>query len=166
MHETREVNPYKKVATFCKLFLSTVVDQGVHHFLFISDEHIVNQSKTSLLQNNIYKQSIYYILWFKKDIQYCRKKKCGHHEKSCELKQLLFLRVYLSEDVASLSPMKPLKSDQYFKGSLKNWNIHKRGNSIKNVYKCCIRQLTQEGTIFLLIFMPSLSANVILRVYE
>ena len=23
------------------------------------------------------------------------KKKCGHHEKSCELKQLLFLRVYL-----------------------------------------------------------------------
>ena len=24
------------------------------------------------------------------------KKKCGHHEKSCEFKQLLFLRVYLS----------------------------------------------------------------------
>ena len=34
-----------------------------------------------------------------KDIQYCRKckeKMCGHIEKSCELKQLLLLRVYLS----------------------------------------------------------------------
>ena len=30
--------------------MSTVVDQGVHHFLFISDEHIVKQSKSSMLQ--------------------------------------------------------------------------------------------------------------------
>ena len=41
----REVNPYKKVATSYKLFLCTVVDQDVHNFLFISDEHIVKQSK-------------------------------------------------------------------------------------------------------------------------
>ena len=51
----REVNSYKKVPTFCKLFLCTLVDQGVHHFLFISDELIVKQTKTSILQNNIYK---------------------------------------------------------------------------------------------------------------
>ena len=37
----REVNPYKKVATFFKLFLSTLVDQGVHHFLIIFEKHIV-----------------------------------------------------------------------------------------------------------------------------
>ena len=88
-----EVNPYKKVATFCKLFLCTLVDQGVHHFLFISDKHNVKQSKTSYKIISI--KSIYYVLWFFKDIQYCREK-CGHHEQSCELKQLLFLRVYLS----------------------------------------------------------------------
>ena len=69
---TWEVNPFKKAATFRKLFLCTLFDQGVHHFLFIFDEHIVKQSKTSMLQNNI---SIYYILWFFKDIQYCRKLK-------------------------------------------------------------------------------------------
>ena len=51
----RELNSYKKVPSFCKLFLYTLVDQVVHHFLFISDEHIVKQSKTSILQNTIYK---------------------------------------------------------------------------------------------------------------
>ena len=40
--------------------------------LFISDEHIVKQSRISKLQNNIYKKSIYYIPWFVKNIQYCR----------------------------------------------------------------------------------------------
>ena len=40
--EIREVNPYK-------------IDQGVHPFLFISDENIVKQSKISMLQNNILK---------------------------------------------------------------------------------------------------------------
>ena len=55
-------------------FLCTLDGQGVHQFFFISDEHIVKQSKTSMLQNNIYKLSFYYIiLWFLKDIQYCRK---------------------------------------------------------------------------------------------
>ena len=57
-----EVNQYKKVATFCKLFLCIVVDQqGVHHFLFISNKHIVKSSKKSMLQNNIYK--IVYLLY-------------------------------------------------------------------------------------------------------
>ena len=70
----REVNPYKKVATFCKLFLCRIVDQGVHRFFFISVEHIVKQSKTMLKCYKIifmYKQSIYYIhtMTFK-DIQY------------------------------------------------------------------------------------------------
>ena len=42
-----------------KAFLCIFVDQGVtDHFLFISEEHIVKQSKTSMLQNNIYQQSI------------------------------------------------------------------------------------------------------------
>ena len=59
----REVKPYKKVATFCKFFLCTLVDQGVHHFLFISDEHIVKQSKTSMLQNNIYEYSLFIIYY-------------------------------------------------------------------------------------------------------
>ena len=38
-----------------KAFLCTFVDQGVtDHFLFISEKHIVKQSKTSMLQYNIY----------------------------------------------------------------------------------------------------------------
>ena len=32
------------------------------------------------------------------DETYSLKKKCGHHEKSCQLSQLLFLRGYLSEE--------------------------------------------------------------------
>ena len=93
----REVNPYKIVATFCKRFLSTLVDQGVHHFLFISDKHIDKQSKISMLQNNVYNSLfiIYYdFLRICNIVGNCRKK-CGHHEKSWELKQLLFLRVFL-----------------------------------------------------------------------
>ena len=39
-----------------------------------------------------------YIQWFFKDIQYGRKFKeiGGHHEEKLELKQLLFLQVYIS----------------------------------------------------------------------
>ena len=49
-------------------------------------------------QNNIY---YIHTMIFLKDIRYFGKlkKKCGHREKSCELKQLLFIRVYLSEDL-------------------------------------------------------------------
>ena len=54
-----EVNPYKTLLAF----LCTLVDQGVSHFLFISDEHIVKESKTNMLQNNIYKVYLLYIYY-------------------------------------------------------------------------------------------------------
>ena len=56
-----EVNPYKEFLCSLELYQTTNdemtnVAQGVHIFLFISDEHIiVKQSKKSMLQNNIYK---------------------------------------------------------------------------------------------------------------
>ena len=80
----QEVNPYKKVATFASFFCvhSSI---KVSTLSFFSDEHIVKQSKTSMLHNNIYKQSIYYI----KNRSFLKifnivgnLKKGGHHEKS------------------------------------------------------------------------------------
>jgi len=35
--------------------LCTLVDQDVHHFLFISDEHIIKQIKTSMYINSLKK---------------------------------------------------------------------------------------------------------------
>ena len=54
MRMPRDVNPYKKVAAFCKLCVQSSIKVSIT-FWFISDEHIVKQSKTSVLQNNIYK---------------------------------------------------------------------------------------------------------------
>ena len=88
-------NPYKKVATFASFFC---VHSRCPPFLFISDEHIVKQSKTSLLQNNFHKKSIFYILCFFKDIQYCQKKeKVWTPLEKLKLKQLLFLRATSQE---------------------------------------------------------------------
>ena len=53
-------------------------------FLFISDEHIVKQTKTSMLQNNIYNSL--FIIYFYDFVKIFNivglKKNCGHHEKS------------------------------------------------------------------------------------
>ena len=69
-----------------------------------------------MLQNNIYKKSIYYLKFiyndFFKDIQYCRKFKeiGGHHEEKLELKQLLFLRVYFSALTTTKTNLHPNRS--------------------------------------------------------
>ena len=61
--DTEEVHTYKKLLLL-QAFLCTLVDQGVHHFFFISDKHIVKQIKTSMLQNNIYKIYLLYTMIF------------------------------------------------------------------------------------------------------
>ena len=108
------------MATFCKLFLCTVVDQGVHQFLFISDEHILKQSKIYLLFiNSLF--IIYYDFLKIFNIVGNLKKKCGHREKSCELKQLLSLRVYLSEKFKKKGKKKENKEIKLSKFSFSEW---------------------------------------------
>ena len=58
---TRGVNPYEKSCDFYKLYCvhsystrEAKVDKSCPPFLLISNENIVEQSKESMLQNNIY----------------------------------------------------------------------------------------------------------------
>ena len=94
----REVNPYKKVATFASFFLCTLVDQGVHLF-FSYPTNIFSNKVKKVTKEYFY---IVYLLFkfiyndFLKIFNIVRKEIGRQHEKKSELKQLLFLRVYLS----------------------------------------------------------------------
>ena len=110
---TREVNPYKKCATFASFFcVHVTIKVSITFFLF----------PTNILSNKVkqvcYKIIFIYILFviyydFLKIFNIVRKKKCGHHEKSCEFKQLLFLRVYLSGLEFNFPRPNPVQNELY-----------------------------------------------------
>ena len=92
--ETRtwELNPYKKGSTF----LCSVVDQGVHRFFFYYRRTYYWNKTKQVCYKMIFISSLF-IIWFLKVFNIVGKKKCGHLEKSCELKQLHFLRDYFPQ---------------------------------------------------------------------
>ena len=110
MKNNWEVNPYKKIATFASFFcVHSSIKVSITFFLFPTN--ILPNKVKQVCYKIIFINSLFIIYYdFLKIFNIVRnlKKKCGHHEKSCELKQLLFLRVYLSGFVKSAYTMSSL----------------------------------------------------------
>ena len=73
--------------------MCTHVDQGVHHFLFISDEHIVKQSKKKVCYEIIFINSLFIIYYdFLKIFNIVgKKKKCVDTMRKVGVKAATFL---------------------------------------------------------------------------
>ena len=99
IYHTREVNPYKKNGYFLQAFFCVQSSIKVSITFFLFPTNILSNKVKQVCYKIIFINSLFIIYYnfFKIFIIVGNlKKKCGHREKSCELKQLLFLRVYLS----------------------------------------------------------------------
>ena len=78
----RQRNPYKKRFYFCRLFLCTLADQGVHPF-FLFPTNILSNKVKQVCFKIIFINSLIIIIYdFLKIFNIVGNLKCGHHEKS------------------------------------------------------------------------------------